>query len=138
MQSVRKNIVPLSNAKIHFLRKNAQREKILFPVLNYEQCCFFVKVYAIKDVTSVAYIHLFLDFRMFFRQSKPYKAFSKKDKACISKYMACNLKQVPCIFAYCRLLKINDLTKMQKICIYSVFIHVYILRIIYNVADMSY
>ena len=52
--------------------------------------------------------------------------------------MACNLKQVPCIFAYCRLLKINDLTKMQKICIYRVFIHVYILRIIYNVADMSY
>ena len=52
--------------------------------------------------------------------------------------MACILKQVPCIFAYCRLLKINDLTKMQKICIYSVFIHVYILRIIYNVADMSY
>ena len=99
---------------------------------------FFVKVYAIKDVTSVAYIQLFLDFRMFFRQSKPYKAFSKKYKACISKYMACNLKQVPCIFAYCRLLKINDLTKMQKICIYSVFIHVYILRIIYNVADMSY
>ena len=53
---------------------------------------FFVKVYAIKDVTSVAYIQLFLDFRMFFRQSKPYKAFSKKYKACISKYMACNLK----------------------------------------------
>ena len=40
LQSVRKNIVPLSNAKIHFLRKKAQRETILFPVLNYEQCCF--------------------------------------------------------------------------------------------------
>ena len=53
---------------------------------------FVAKVYAIKDVTPVAYIQLFPDFRMFFRQSKPYKAFSKKDKACISKYMACNLK----------------------------------------------
>ena len=79
-----------------------------------------------------------LDFYTPFRHAKTYKASCKKDKACISKYMACNLKQVPCIFAYCRLLKINDLTKMQKICIYRVFIHVYILRIIYNVADMSY
>ena len=93
---------------------------------------FFVKVYAIKDVTSVAYIQLFLDFRMFFRQSKPYKAYSKKDKACISKYMACNLKQVPCIFAYCRLLKINDLTKMQKtvyiVCLFTcIFCVLYIM-----------
>ena len=65
-----------------------------------------------------------LDFYTPFRHAKTYKASCKKYK--------------PCIFACCRLLKINDLTKMQKICIYSVFIHVYILRIIYNVADMSY
>ena len=75
---------------------------------------FFVKVYAIKDVTSVAYIHLFLDFRMFFRQSKPYKAFSKKDKACISKYMACNLKQVPCIFFVLSIVENQRLDKDAK------------------------
>ena len=78
-------------------------------MLNYEQCCFFVKVYAIKDVTSVAYIHLFLDFRMFFRQSKPYKAFSKKYKAYILKHKALVSKYMPYIFREKRYLIFSNL-----------------------------